>query len=83
MRFRCLSCPHESMEKVKKISFVVVVIDVAVCLCFFYVAVVGVFLVACTVASGFKHTQLALFISLARDTDFVRACPAHLLGTRL
>lgn len=74
---------HESMEKVKKISFVVVVIDVAVCLCFFYVAVVGVFLVACTVASGFKHTQLALFISLARDTDSVRACPAHLLGTQL
>lgn len=42
------------MEKVKKISFVVVVIDVVVCLfVFLFVAVVGVFLVACTVASGF------------------------------
>lgn len=34
---------HESMEKVKKISFVVVVIDVVVCLCFFLLLLLLVF----------------------------------------
>lgn len=81
MRFRCLSCPR--IDGKSKENIFCRRCYRCCCLFVFLFAVAGVFLVACTVASGFKHTQLALFISLARDTAFVHGSSAHLLGTRV